>query len=348
MTEILFLGGFVVFIAAILVLDMLVIDRKAHVVSIKEAGTWTGVWIGLALLFSVFLWFHGDMVHGIENMQDLQAVAARYAAHLKLDASDFEASLQQYRHYMTISYISGYLIEKTLSVDNLFVMMMIFTSFGVGKNEYQHVLNWGILGAIVLRFIFIFLGAAIISRFDWILLVFGALLVYSGIKMYVNRNKKEEINVEKHPLVKFLTKTGRMYPKFMGDKFFVREAGKWLLTPLFVTVLVIEISDLIFAFDSIPAVFSVSLDPYVVFFSNIFAILGLRAMFFLLAAIADKFRYLKTGVCVLMVFIGVKMLIHKYFEIDAIASLLFIIAVLIISIGASLIIPQKKDSPVSA
>lgn len=348
MTEILFLGGFVVFIAAILVLDMLVIDRKAHVVSIKEAGTWTAIWIGLALLFSVFLWFHGDMVHGIENMQDLQAVAARYAAHLKLDASDFEASLQQYRHYMTISYISGYLIEKTLSVDNLFVMMMIFTSFGVGKNEYQHVLNWGILGAIVLRFIFIFLGAAIISRFDWILLVFGALLVYSGIKMYVNRNKKEEINVEKHPLVKFLTKTGRMCPKFMGDKFFVREAGKWLLTPLFVTVLVIEFSDLIFAFDSIPAVFSVSLDPYVVFFSNIFAILGLRAMFFLLAAIADKFRYLKTGVCVLLVFIGVKMLIHKYFEIDAIASLLFIIAVLIISIGASLIIPQKKDSPVSA
>lgn len=348
MTEILFLGGFVVFIAAILVLDMLVIDRKAHVVSIKEAGTWTAIWIGLALLFSVFLWFHGDMVHGIENMQDLQAVAARYAAHLKLDASDFEASLQQYRHYMTISYISGYLIEKTLSVDNLFVMMMIFTSFGVGKNEYQHVLNWGILGAIVLRFIFIFLGAAIISRFDWILIVFGALLIYSGIKMYVNRNKKEEINVEKHPLVKFLTKTGRMYPKFMGDKFFVREAGKWLLTPLFVTVLVIEFSDLIFAFDSIPAVFSVSLDPYVVFFSNIFAILGLRAMFFLLAAIADKFRYLKTGVCVLLVFIGVKMLIHKYFEIDAIASLLFIIAVLIISIGASLIIPQKKDSPVSA
>lgn len=348
MTEILFLGGFVVFIAAILVLDMLVIDRKAHVVSIKEAGTWTGVWIGLALLFSVFLWFHGDMVHGIENMQDLQAVAARYAAHLKLDASDFEASLQQYRHYMTISYISGYLIEKTLSVDNLFVMMMIFTSFGVGKNEYQHVLNWGILGAIVLRFIFIFLGAAIISRFDWILLVFGALLIYSGIKMYVNRNKKEEINVEKHPLVKFLTKTGRMYPKFMGDKFFVREAGKWLLTPLFVTVLVIEFSDLIFAFDSIPAVFSVSLDPYVVFFSNIFAILGLRAMFFLLAAIADKFRYLKTGVCVLLVFIGVKMLIHEYFEIDAIASLLFIIAVLIISIGASLIIPQKSDSHVSA
>ena len=339
----LFLGGFVVFIAAILLLDMFVIDKKAHVVSIKEAGTWTAVWIALALLFSVFLWFHGDMVHGIDNFGDLQAVASRYAAHLKLNPDDFEASLQQYRHYMTISYISGYLIEKILSVDNLFVMMMIFTSFGVGKNEYQHVLNWGILGAIVLRFIFIFLGAAIISRFDWILLVFGAVLVYSGVKMYLNRNKKEEMNVEKHPVVRLLSKTGRVHTQFEGDKFFIRRAGKLMVTPLLVTVLVIEFSDLIFAFDSIPAVFSVSLDPYVVFFSNIFAILGLRAMFFLLAAIADRFRYLKLGVCVLLVFIGVKMLIHKYIEIDAVSSLVFIVGVLAVSIGASLVVSPKKQ-----
>ena len=291
-----------VFIAAILLLDMFVIDKKAHEVSIREAGTWTAVWIALALLFSVFLWFHGDMVHGIENFSDLQAVASRYASHLKLNPDDFESSLQQYRHYMTVSYISGYLIEKTLSVDNLFVMMMIFTSFGVGKNEYQHVLNWGILGAIVLRFVFIFLGAAIISRFDWVLLVFGAVLVYSGVKMYLNRNKKEEMDVEKHPLVRLLSKS---------------------------------------AFDSIPAVFSVSLDPYVVFFSNIFAILGLRAMFFLLAAIADRFRYLKLGVCVLLVFIGVKMLIHEFFEIDAISSLVFIVSVLVVSIGASLVVKKQ-------
>ena len=344
MSEMLFLGGFVAFIAAILVLDMLVIDRKAHVVSLKEAGAWTVVWIGLALLFSVFLWFHGDMVHGISNMSDLQAVASRYAPHLKLNPDDFEASLGQYRHYMTLSYISGYLIEKTLSVDNLFVMMMIFTSFGVGKNEYQHVLNWGILGAIVMRFVFIFLGAAIISWFDWILLVFGALLVYSGIKMYLERNKKEKIDVEHHPLVRFLSRTGRMHPQFEGDSFFVKRNSKWLLTPLFVTVLVIEFSDLIFAFDSIPAVFSVSLDPYVVFFSNIFAILGLRAMFFLLAAVADRFRYLKVGVCVLLIFIGVKMLIHEYFEIDAVASLLFIVAVLVAGVGASLVLPAKADA----
>ena len=341
LSELLFLGGFVVFIAAILLLDMFVIDKKAHEVSIKEAGTWTGVWIALALLFSVFLWFHGDMVHGITNFQELQGVASQYARHLKLDPTDFEASLQQYRHYMTVSYISGYLIEKTLSVDNLFVMMMIFTSFGVGKNEYQHVLNWGILGAIVLRFVFIFLGAAIISRFDWILLVFGVVLVYSGVKMYINRNKKEEMDVEKHPLVSLLSKTGRIHPQFEGDKFFLRKSGRLLFTPLFVTVLVIEFSDLIFAFDSIPAVFSVSLDPYVVFFSNIFAILGLRAMFFLLAAIADRFRYLKLGVCVLLIFIGVKMLIHEWIEIDAISSLVFIISVLVISIGASLIMKTK-------
>ena len=343
LSEILFLGGFIVFISAILLLDMFVIDKKAHVVSIKEAGTWTAVWIVLALLFSVFLWFHGDMVHGIENFSDLQTIASRYAAHLKLDPNDFEASLQQYRHYMTVSYISGYLIEKTLSVDNLFVMMMIFASFGIDKKEYQHVLNWGILGAIVLRFVFIFLGAAIISRFDWVLLVFGAVLVYSGVKMYLNRNKKEEMDVEKHPLVRLLSKTGRIHTQFEGDKFFIPRAGRLLFTPLFVTVLVIEFSDLIFAFDSIPAVFSVSLDPYVVFFSNIFAILGLRAMFFLLAAIADRFRYLKLGVCVLLVFIGVKMLIHEYFEIDAVSSLVFIIGVLVVSIGASLVVKQQVD-----
>lgn len=343
LSEFIFLGGFVLFIAAILVVDMLVIDKKAHEVSLREAGIWTAVWITLALAFSAFLWTKGDLVHGISNFADLQAVASRYAPHLKLTPDDFEASLQQYRHYMTISYISGYLIEKTLSVDNLFVMMMIFTSFGVGKNEYQHVLNWGILGAIVLRFVFIFLGAAIISRFDWVLLLFGGILVYSGIKMYLQRNKKEEIDVQKNPIVRLLAKTGRIAPRFEGDRFFTRHDGRLLLTPLFVTVLVIEFSDLIFAFDSIPAVFSVSLDPYVVFFSNIFAILGLRAMFFLLAAIADRFRYLKTGVCVLLLFIGVKMLVHEWVEIDAVTSLVIILAVLAVSIGASMVVKRNVN-----
>ena len=340
-SETLFLCGFVLFIATILIVDMLVIDKKAHEVSIKEAGIWTSVWIILALAFSVFLWFKGDIVHGIADFNDLQAVASRYAAHLKLNPASFEDSLQQYRHYMTVTYISGYLIEKTLSVDNLFVMMMIFASFGVGKDEYQHVLNWGILGAIILRFVFIFLGSAVISRFDWVLLLFGAVLIYSAVKMYRGNGAEEKIEVEKHPVVRLLSKTGRIHPQFAGDRFFIRQEGKWLLTPLFVTVLVIEFSDLIFAFDSIPAVFSVTLDPYVVFFSNVFAILGLRAMFFLLAAIADKFRYLKTGVSVLLLFIGAKMLVHNWVEIDAVLSLVIIITVLVVSIGASMLLPQK-------
>jgi len=356
MTELLFLGGFIIFITAILLVDMLVIDREAHAVSVKEAGIWTMVWITLALLFSVFLWFHGDMVHGIKTFDDLQAVATRYAAHINLDPNDFEGSLQKYRHYMTISYLSGYLIEKTLSVDNLFVMMMIFTSFKVSNKEYQHVLNWGILGAIVLRIVFIFVGTAIISKFEFVLTIFGAFLIYSGIKMYKDRNLKEEIDIEEHKLVKFMSKHFPVYPKFVGDKFFVRanrvngkyelsdvaKKGVLCMTPLFLTVLVIEFSDLIFAFDSIPAIFSVSLDPYVVLFSNIFAILGLRAMFFLLAVIADKFRYLKLGVSVLLLFIGVKLLIHDYVHIDPILSLVFIIAVFVISILASMLIPKKE------
>ncbi len=322
-TEAMFLVGFVIFIAAILVLDMLVIDRKAHIVSIKESCAWTCVWIVLAFAFAGFLYFHGDMVHGIHNYEDLVAVASRYAAHLTLNPDDFEASLQQYRQYMTVSYISGYLIEKTLSVDNLFVMMMIFASFGIDKKDYQHALNWGILGAIVLRFAFIFAGAALIRRFDWILLIFGAFLLYSGVKMFLDRNKEEEMNTLDHPVVKFLNKYFR-------------------LSPIVITVMFIEFCDLIFAFDSIPAVFSVTLDPYVVFFSNIFAILGLRALFFLLSAIADKFRYLKIGVSVLLVFIGVKMLIHEYFPIGAVASLIFILAVLLVSVCASIFIPEKE------
>ena len=342
LSELIFFGCFIAVIVSILLLDMLVIDKKAHEVSMKEAGSWTAVWIVLALAFSVFLWFHGDMVHGISSFDDLQAVASRYASNLKLDPDDYEGSLQKYRHYMTISYISGYLIEKTLSVDNLFVMMMIFTSFGVSKKEYQHVLNWGILGAIILRCVFIFLGAAVISRFSWLLLVFGLFLVYSGIKMFVDRNKKEEITVSDHPVVKFLSRHFRVTKDFRGDKFFIRENSHLYITPLLVTVVFIEFSDLIFAFDSIPAVFSVSLDPYVVFFSNIFAILGLRAMFFLLAGVADKFWLLKPGVSILLLFIGIKLLVHEFVDIDAMLSLIVILVILVGSIVGSLLIPDKK------
>lgn len=358
-TELIFFGCFIVFIVGILLLDMLVIDKEAHEVSMKEAGIWTAVWITLALVFSAFLWFYGDMVHGIDTYDQLVAVCTKYAPELlpKLNPNDLECGLALYREQMTISYITGYLIEKTLSVDNLFVMMMIFTSLGVRKKDYQHVLNWGILGAIVLRFIFIFLGSAIIARFEWVLLIFGLFLVYSGVKMFLERNKQETMDAANHPLVRFLSKFCRITPKFHGGKFFVRakktddnqivetpksNGGKWFITPLFVTVLLIEFCDLVFAFDSIPAIFSVSLDPYVVFFSNIFAILGLRAMFFLLAGMADRFKYLKIGVCLLLVFIGVKLLVHEYIHIDAVLSLVFIVSVIAVSIACSLLIKDKK------
>ncbi len=354
-SELLFFTGFVAFIVAILLVDMLAIDRKAHVVSIREAGTWTTVWIVLALLFGAFLWFHGDMIHGIHTMADLQEVSRKYADHLNLDGLSLAEGIAKYRQNMAMSYITGYLIEKMLSVDNLFVMMMIFASFKVKNTEFQHVLNWGIFGAIVMRFIFIFAGAALLSRFEWILVVFGFFLVYSAYKMFRDRNKEEETNASQQGLVTFLSKHFRVYPQFAGDRFWIRakktgeeytpatrqEGGKWHITPLLVTVLAIELSDLVFAFDSIPAVFSVSLDPYVVFFSNIFAILGLRAMFFLLSAIADKFAYLKTGVCILLLFIGVKLIISEYVHIGNLWSLGIIIFVLVASIVCSVL---KKPS----
>lgn len=356
-SELLFFAGFVIFIVAILLVDMFAIDRKAHVVSIREAGTWTTVWIVLALLFGVFLWFHGDMIHGIHTMDDLQDVSRRYATHLNLDGVSLEDGIVLYRHNMAMSYITGYLIEKMLSVDNLFVMMMIFTSFKVQNTEFQHVLNWGIFGAIIMRFIFIFAGAAILARFEWILMIFGFFLVYSAYKMYRDRNKKDDADASKQGLVRFLSKHFRVYPQFAGDHFLVRakkvgeeyvmaakqQGGKWHITPLLVTVFVIELSDLIFAFDSIPAVFSVSLDPYVVFFSNIFAILGLRAMFFLLSAIADKFIYLKTGVCILLLFIGIKLIISDFVHIDNLWSLGFILVVLVGSIAFSMLKPRTIE-----
>lgn len=357
-TETIFFIIFIAAIVGILLIDMLVIDRKAHEVSIKEAGIWTAVWVALAFCFAGFLWFHGDMVHGIHNMDDLQHVTQRYASHLKLNVNDFDGGLALYRHNMAITYLSAYLLEKTLSVDNLFVMLLIFTSFGVSKKEYQHVLNWGILGAIILRFVFIFVGTSLIARFDWILLLFGLLLIYNAIKILFEKETDEPIDVENHFAVRWLSKVFRIYPRFHGDHFFVRakktddnyevatkrQGGKWCITPLFITVVFIEFADIIFAFDSIPAAFSVSLDPYVVFFSNILAIVGLRAMFFLLAGITDKFRYLKHGVCVLLLFIGAKLLLHDYVEIDAVWSLAVIAGVLALSIIISLFFKPKHTS----
>jgi len=223
-------------------------------------------------------------------------------------------------------------------------MMAILTAFSVRKADYKRVLFWGILGAIVMRCIFIFAGAALIYRFEWLLYVFGAYLLYVGVKMYLDRNKEIKIEPQHHPLVKFLSRWFKVYPRYVKDRFFIRKDRRIYMTPLFVVIIIIEFTDLIFALDSIPAIFAISKDPYIVFFSNIFAILGLRSLFFLLVKIVEKFHLLKIGVSILLVYVGIKLIFHGWLEhigFKSVYSLYIILTVLLGSILLSLIIPKK-------
>jgi tellurite resistance protein TerC len=342
--EIVFLSGFVLLIGVMLLIDIGLFHKKDHVISFKEAAAWTAVWVGVALCFYVFIYFFADLIHGVENIDDLLSLNTRFQHRLRLQGLSFEDALVLYRHALSLEYITGYLIEKSLSVDNIFVMIMIFMAFNVEKKFYHRVLFYGILGAIVFRFIFIFTASALIQRFHWVLLVFGAVLIFTGIKMFVQRNKEEKIDAENHPAVRFLSKHNLTTPDFSGHNFFVKTARGLLCTPLFVVLLVVEFSDIIFAFDSIPAIFAVSKDPFVVFFSNIFAILGLRSLFFMLERVMDKFRFLKTGLAVLLVFIGVKMFLPELFEIEIGigVSLLVIVGILTVSILLSILFPKDE------
>lgn len=344
--EMIYFGIFCVAILSILILDLTVIGRNSHELSFKEAGIWTGVWVSLALLFYLFIVHYGERIHGITNMDQLLAYHSKYAPQLKLDMSSFENSLHILRKNMGTEYISGYLIEYTLSMDNVFVIMMILSAFSVPPKYYKHVLFWGILGAIVLRFIFIAVGNALIQKFDWVLLVFGAFLVFTGIKMFINRNKDEKIEPKDHWLVKFLSKHTRVYPDYVKGKFFVRENKLTYITPLFVVLVLIEFTDLIFATDSIPAVFAVTKDWYIVFFSNIFAIIGLRSLFFLLMRVMNIFHYLNIGIAFLLAFVGCKLLFHSWLEkigFETVYSLYIILATLALCILFSILFPKKEE-----
>ena len=275
---IIFFSCFLLIVGILLALDLGVFHKKDHLITFKEAAIWTGIWIGFSLLFYLFILFKAEWIHGAFSLEQIQMLNVKHGHDLNLVGATYEEALQMYRHAMSMEYITGYLLEKSLSLDNIFVMLMIFISFSVDKKYYHRVLFYGILGAIVLRFIFIFAAAALIQKFTWILLIFGGILIFSGIKMFVERNKKETIDVENHPAVKFLAKRKLATTQFDGHNFFSKIDGRWLCTPLFVVLIVIEFSDLIFAFDSIPAIFSVTQDPFVVFCSNIFAILGLRSL----------------------------------------------------------------------
>lgn len=298
--------GFTVFVLAMLALDLGVFHRKAHAVSLKESLAWTTVWVALALVFNAGVWHYAGSQKALE-------------------------------------FFTGYLIEKSLSVDNIFVFALLFSYFAVPL-KYQHkVLFWGILGALVMRAVMIGAGVALITRFTWIIYIFGAFLILTGIKMIVKR--EEEIHPERNPVVRWFKKLMPVTSDYREDHFFVRENGLRMATPLFVVLLLVEFTDLIFAVDSIPAIFAVTTDPFIVYTSNVFAILGLRSLYFALAGVMDKFHYLKIGLGVVLAFVGVKMLLsHSPWKLDTLVSLGVIVTVLAASVVISWLRPRKTGA----
>lgn len=295
-------GAFTVFVLGMLALDLGVFHRKSHEVSIREALTWTTVWIVLAMLFNIFVYFYFDQQKALE-------------------------------------FFTAYLVEKSLSIDNIFVIIMIFSYFSVPA-AYQHkVLFWGILGALVMRMIFIFAGIELIHKFHWLIYIFGGFLVLTGIRMVATENKP--IDPEKNPLVKFVRRLFPVTESFEGDKFFVKRDQKVWATPLFIVVVLIEGTDVVFAIDSIPAIISISDDPFIVYTSNVFAILGLRSLYFALAGIEKYFTYLKYGLAAILIFVGVKMCISDFVKVPVEISLIIIGFLLAISMIASMLVKKK-------
>ncbi len=336
---------FMVFVIVMLALDLGVFHKKDHVIGIKESAIWTCVWIALSLVLALVIRLHGEWIHGIDNLKDLHDFAKNSEWYSQLDGLPYVEALEVYRKECASEYLAGYFLEKTLSIDNIFVMIMIFASFGIDKKYYHRVLFWGILGAIVLRFIFIFALGALVCTFSWILAVFGAMLLFSGVKMLIKKTNKQT-DTSQHPVVRFCSKHFRTTTEVTNHNFFVKKNGKNYMTPLFLCLLVIEFSDVIFAVDSIPAVFGVTRDPFIVFFSNIFAIMGLRSLFFLMSDVNDKFWMLKYTLGVLLFFIGGKMIVGEFFHvhIGPNTSLFIILGILVTGIVGSLLVPQKEDN----
>ena len=296
-------GIFFAIVLVLLALDLGVFHRKAHEISSREAGIWTVVWITLALCFNAFIWWDLGGQKGLE-------------------------------------FLTGYLIEKSLSVDNLFVMVLVFTSFAVPKIYQHRVLFWGILGALVMRGILIIIGAQLVERFHFIIYVFGAFLVFSGARMLFAG--EEEPDPQKNMALRLFRRFVPTTDQYEGQHFFVVRNGKRMATPLLAALVVIEGMDLVFAVDSIPAIFAVTTDPYIVFTSNIFAILGLRALYFLLANVIEKFAHLKVGLAIILAYVGVKMLISGWYKIPVVVSLAIIVGVLATSVLTSILANRRE------
>ena len=348
MSETLFFLVFSVLVVAVMLVDLGIFKKSdAAEVTFREAGFWSGAWVLLAIMFYIFLGYNGAMVHGIQNLSELKAVAQAYAPHIDLGTGSYFDQLKVFQNNLSLEFLTGYLVEYSLSADNVFVFILIFNSFGVQKRYYKKILVWGILGAIILRLVFIFLGAALLQRFDWIIYLFGAFLVYTGFKILLTKEHEEEINPGDHPIVKLLSKYFNVYKRDVISHFFVRmkKTGKIFITPIFVVVVVIAFTDILFAVDSIPAIFSISKDPYIVFFSNVFAVMGLRSLFFFLSSLMGLFRFLPMGLGVLLSFVGLKMIGHHYLEawgFGTLSSLAVIVGILVTSISLSVIFPAKK------
>jgi tellurite resistance protein TerC len=342
--EVFFFTLFVIVTIGLILIDLLWVGGKNHIISFKESAVLSAIWIFLALVFGTFLLFHADLLHGIKDMETLKVVVAKYLPNLNLEGKSYNEGLALFRKNVSINYFTGYLIEETLSIDNLFVILLLLRSFSVEEKYYKRVLFWGIIGAIVLRGLFIFAGVALVHRFDWLLLVFGAFLIFSGGKMFFENDEKENKEPQNHFLVKTLSRFLPITKGFEKGKFMTIHKGRLFATPLLLVLIMVEFSDLIFAFDSIPAIFSVTLDPYVVFFSNIFAIMGLRSLFFMLIGFVNKFRFLKHGISILLVLVGAKLLLHKWLDQIGFQSIYFLYIILIIisaSVLFSIYLPEK-------
>ena len=343
-SEIPFFTLFIGFIMIVLALDLGVFSKSNKAVTFKNALSWTSVWVSFAIMFFLLLKQYGHLIHGIMSQDQLIALAKNYQPDMDFSKGDFASEIIRYNDRISLDFLTGYFIEYSLSVDNLFVILLIFSSFAVPPVYYKKVLFWGVLGAIVLRMLFIFSGSMLIAQFHWILYLFGAFLVFSGLKILWTKDEDEKMDTEKHPMVRLASKYFSVHPEYVKGKFFFKENGKKFITPLFLVLLVVEFSDLVFAVDSVPAIFSITKDPYIVFFSNIFAIMGLRSLFFLLSNIMHLFSYLKYGLGILLAFIGIKMLFEHWFAsigFNNLISLFIILGILSGSILLSLIFPKK-------
>ena len=295
--------AFNVFVLVTIVLDLRVFHRKAHKISVREAAIASFGWIGISVLFGL-------------------------------------AVLYYYGEQPALEYFTGYLIEKALSVDNLFLFLVIFRAFAVDERFQHRLLEWGVIGALVMRGIMIALGAELIQHFSWVMYLLGAFLIYAGLHMVLA--KKTEVHPEKSRIFRFARKHLRVTHAYEGEHFFVRNAGKLFATPLFLVLLVVEITDLTLAIDSIPAIFGITRDPFIVYTSNVFAIMGLRALYFLLAGVLDRLRYLDAGLALVLIFIGGKMIGERWVHIPVSVSLGVVGGILLIALLASLLIPATK------